>query len=198
MLSKCQLLRLLQQQSPVCVSDAEQGCRYRNISGRGQSSPGQVGQACFAMLCHVVFQPGISKLHAWYAMVHAYMQCAEFQHEHQIQVNGDPAQVNDAIVVCGSCSQCLCTSVCLVIAHPAACRKTAGLFLYSLCVTCLCCLSCRVGVEVATLQVRVDNLKIEADVAVGSRGNPSVTNTVRNMTEVGSAGNHCNLLIQPQ
>ena len=36
-----------------------------------------------------------------------------------------------------------------------------------------------------TLQVRVDNLKIEADVAVGARGNPSVTNTFRNMAEVG-------------
>lgn len=35
-----------------------------------------------------------------------------------------------------------------------------------------------------TLHVRVDNLKIEADVAVGSRGNPSVTNTIRNMAEV--------------
>ena len=34
------------------------------------------------------------------------------------------------------------------------------------------------------LHVRVDNLKIEADVAVGSRGNPSVTNTIRNMAEV--------------
>ena len=37
-----------------------------------------------------------------------------------------------------------------------------------------------------TLQVRVDNLKIEADVAVGARGNPSVANTFRNMAEVRS------------
>jgi len=43
---------------------------------------------------------------------------------------------------------------------------------------------CRVGMDTATVQVRMDNLKIEADIAVGSRGNPSVTNTFRNMAEV--------------
>ena len=38
--------------------------------------------------------------------------------------------------------------------------------------------------ELATVQVRVENLKVEADIAVGSRGNPTVTNTLRNMAEV--------------
>ncbi len=38
--------------------------------------------------------------------------------------------------------------------------------------------------ELATVQVRMDNLKIEADIAVGSRGNPTVTNAFRNMAEV--------------
>ncbi len=38
--------------------------------------------------------------------------------------------------------------------------------------------------DTATVQVRMDNLKIEADIAVGSRGNPTVTNTFRNMAEV--------------
>ncbi|DBA84895.1 TPA: transcription factor [Trebouxia sp. C0004] len=41
----------------------------------------------------------------------------------------------------------------------------------------------RVGIDTATVQVRMDNLKIEADIAVGSRGNPTVTNTFRNMAE---------------
>lgn len=43
---------------------------------------------------------------------------------------------------------------------------------------------CRVGIEMATVEVRMDNLKIEADVAVGERGNPTVTNTVLNIGEV--------------
>jgi len=38
--------------------------------------------------------------------------------------------------------------------------------------------------DTATVQVRMDNLKIEADIAVGSRGNPTVTNTFRNIAEV--------------
>ena len=38
--------------------------------------------------------------------------------------------------------------------------------------------------DLATVQVRVENLKVEADIAVGSRGNPTVANTVRNIAEV--------------
>ncbi len=49
---------------------------------------------------------------------------------------------------------------------------------------------CRVGMDTATVQVRMDNLKIEADIAVGSRGNPSVTNTFRNMAEVSLLHQH--------
>ena len=49
---------------------------------------------------------------------------------------------------------------------------------------------CRVGMDTATVQVRMDNLKIEADIAVGSRGNPTVTNTFRNMAEVSALGQH--------
>lgn len=44
--------------------------------------------------------------------------------------------------------------------------------------------------DLATVQVRMDNLKIEADIAVGSRGNPSVTNTFRNMAEVSLLHKH--------
>ena len=47
-------------------------------------------------------------------------------------------------------------------------------------VTCLC----RAGIDLATVEVRMDKLKVEADIAVGSRGNPSVTNTMRNLAEV--------------
>ena len=49
---------------------------------------------------------------------------------------------------------------------------------------------CRAGMDLATVQVRMDNLKIEADIAVGSRGNPSVTNTFRNMAEVSLLHKH--------
>ena len=44
--------------------------------------------------------------------------------------------------------------------------------------------------DTATVQVRMDNLKIEADIAVGSRGNPTVTNTFRNMAEVSALDQH--------
>lgn len=50
--------------------------------------------------------------------------------------------------------------------------------------TAACILACRVRVRQAMLQVCVDNLKIEVDVAVGARENPPVTNTVSNMVEV--------------
>ena len=43
---------------------------------------------------------------------------------------------------------------------------------------------CRAGIDLATVEVRMDKLKVDAQVAVGSRGNPTVTNTVRNMAEV--------------
>ena len=49
---------------------------------------------------------------------------------------------------------------------------------------------CRAGMDLATVQVRMDNLKIEADIAVGSRGNPSVTNTFRNLAEVSLPEKH--------
>lgn len=44
----------------------------------------------------------------------------------------------------------------------------------------------RVGMDLATVQVRVENLKVEADIAVGSRGNPTVANTLRNIVGVSS------------
>lgn len=54
---------------------------------------------------------------------------------------------------------------------------------------CVAILS-RVGMDLATVQVRVENLKVEADIAVGSRGNPTVTNTLRDLAEVGLASVH--------
>ena len=44
-------------------------------------------------------------------------------------------------------------------------------------------LHCRVGIELSSVEVRFDNLKIEADIAVGARGNPTVTNSFRNIAE---------------
>lgn len=41
--------------------------------------------------------------------------------------------------------------------------------------------------DLATVQVRIQNLKVEADIAVGSRGNPTVANTLRNVAEVSYA-----------
>ncbi len=43
---------------------------------------------------------------------------------------------------------------------------------------------CRAGIDLATVEVRMDKLTVQADIAVGSRGNPTVTNTLRNMAEV--------------
>jgi len=48
--------------------------------------------------------------------------------------------------------------------------------------------------DTATVQVRMDNLKIEADIAVGSRGNPTVTNTFRNIAEVSLFAHWTNIL----
>lgn len=42
----------------------------------------------------------------------------------------------------------------------------------------------RAGVDLASVEVRFDNLKIEANIAVGARGNPSVMNSYRNIAEV--------------
>ena len=44
--------------------------------------------------------------------------------------------------------------------------------------------SCRAGIDLATVEVRMDQLKLDANIAVGSRGNPTVTNTLLNMAEV--------------
>lgn len=49
---------------------------------------------------------------------------------------------------------------------------------------CFNMLHCRVGIELSSVEVRFDNLKIEADIAVGARGNPTVTNSFRNLAEV--------------
>lgn len=56
----------------------------------------------------------------------------------------------------------------------------------------------RVGMELATVQVRVENLKVAADIAVGSRGNPTVTNTLRNMAEVIKALLHLTWVLNSQ
>ena len=45
-------------------------------------------------------------------------------------------------------------------------------------------LICRAGIDLATVEVRMEKLTVQADIAVGSRGNPTVTNTLRNMAEV--------------
>lgn len=46
------------------------------------------------------------------------------------------------------------------------------------------CWSCRAGIDLATVEVRMNQLKVEANIAVGSRGNPTVTNTVLNIADV--------------
>lgn len=43
---------------------------------------------------------------------------------------------------------------------------------------------CRAGIDLATVEVRMNQLKVEANIAVGSRGNPTVTNTVLNIADV--------------
>lgn len=43
---------------------------------------------------------------------------------------------------------------------------------------------CRVGIKEPTVEVRFQNLTIEADVYVGERGLPSVINAYRNFVEV--------------
>lgn len=51
----------------------------------------------------------------------------------------------------------------------------------------LCCsflLGCRVGIELSKVEVRFENLTVEADVHVGGRALPTVLNSVRNFVEV--------------
>lgn len=57
-------------------------------------------------------------------------------------------------------------------------------------------LICRAGIDLATVEVRMEKLTVQADIAVGSRGNPTVTNTLRNMAEVKDYGllHACRLL----
>lgn len=44
---------------------------------------------------------------------------------------------------------------------------------------------CRAGVDLASVEVRLQNLSIDADIAVGARGEPTVLNAYRNKLEVG-------------
>lgn len=43
---------------------------------------------------------------------------------------------------------------------------------------------CRVGIQLPTVEVRFENLSIDADVYVGSRALPTLLNFVRNTVEV--------------
>ena len=47
------------------------------------------------------------------------------------------------------------------------------------------CVTCRVGVDMPTVEVRCENLTMEAKVTVGSRALPTVLNSYRNFFEVG-------------
>ena len=49
--------------------------------------------------------------------------------------------------------------------------------------------ACRAQIELASVEVRFQNLSIDADIAVGSRGEPTVLNAYRNTVEVGTQGN---------
>ena len=44
----------------------------------------------------------------------------------------------------------------------------------------------RAQIELASVQVRFQNLSIDADIAVGARGEPTVLNAYRNTVEVGT------------
>ena len=44
--------------------------------------------------------------------------------------------------------------------------------------------SCRVGIDIPTVEVRCENLTMEAKVTVGSRALPTVLNSYRNFFEV--------------
>lgn len=45
---------------------------------------------------------------------------------------------------------------------------------------------CRAGIDLASVEVRFQNLSIDADIAVGARGEPTVLNAYRNKLEVGT------------
>ena len=45
-------------------------------------------------------------------------------------------------------------------------------------------LNCRAQVDLASVEVRFENLSVDADVAVGARGEPTVLNAFRNSLEV--------------
>ena len=45
---------------------------------------------------------------------------------------------------------------------------------------------CRVGIEMSRVEVRFEDLRIDADVFVGGRAMPTVLNSVRNFVEVRS------------
>ena len=44
----------------------------------------------------------------------------------------------------------------------------------------------RVGIELSKVEVRFENLSVEADVHVGGRAMPTVLNSFRNFAEVGT------------
>jgi hypothetical protein len=44
--------------------------------------------------------------------------------------------------------------------------------------------ACRVGIELPTIEVRYENLNVEAEAYVGSRGLPTILNTYANVLEV--------------
>ena len=43
---------------------------------------------------------------------------------------------------------------------------------------------CRAGIDLASVEVRFQNLSVDADIAVGARGEPTVLNAYRNKLEV--------------
>lgn len=47
-------------------------------------------------------------------------------------------------------------------------------------------LPCRVGIKMSAVEVRFENLSIDADVRVGGRALPTVFNTFLNFVEVGA------------
>lgn len=46
------------------------------------------------------------------------------------------------------------------------------------------CLTHRAEIDLASVEVRFENLSIDADIAVGARGEPTVLNAYRNKLEV--------------
>ena len=50
----------------------------------------------------------------------------------------------------------------------------------------LSALCCRVGIELASVEVRYENLNVESSVYVGSRALPTVLNSYRNVLDVSS------------